>query len=50
LFARHVELFRNLVDAEILEILDDSGDRQAASSLRDAIATVTRLSGLRGVR
>src|SRR5918993_3330859 len=29
LLARHVELLHDLLDAEVLEVLDDGGDRQA---------------------
>src|SRR5579864_5283444 len=32
LFAGHVELLDDLVDAEVLEIFDDSGDRQPGPS------------------
>ena len=31
LFARHVELFDHLVDAEVFEVLDDGRDRQTSA-------------------
>jgi hypothetical protein len=46
LFARHVELLDDFVDAEILEVLDDRGHGYAAAGCRDMAPRTLRRSAV----